>query len=128
MEDGEKRPKGGRKGKGNKASEWKESAENITMEDVIDFYANNNEELKKLQSLKKGNSRDQTDYSKQREDYKIKIRKSGAEKWILLRLEDISGLVSKKINKKINKPYSEPWFKKFLEELLKLIEKYKKEK
>lgn len=119
------KPRKGKKEKENNVTEGKEKVkESITIEDIIDFYANGINELERLKSLKKAGSGDQRNLTDMREKYIIKISKPG-KKWITLRLDAIVGMVCEATGKKVNKPFSEKWFNTFLGELKKLIENKK---
>ena len=112
---GESQKKWKGKGKKDKVSEWKENAENLTIEDIVDFYVNNKDEREKLKDLKKKGRRDQRDCSTMRRDYKVKIKdKKGIGLWDMEKI--VIGTVS-------SKPYIDKNFDKFLEELNRLISK-----
>lgn len=91
----------------NKAIERKESTENITIEDIIDFYVNNNDERKKLKNLGENGKKEQ------RKNYKVKIKN---KKWI--GLWEIEKIV---FGKSSSKPYIDKYFDKILAKLKRLI-------
>ncbi len=112
---GESQKKWKGKEKKDKVSEWKENAENLTIEDIVDFYVNNKDEREKLKDFKKKGRRDQRDCSTMRRDYKVKIKdKKGIGLWDMEKI--VIGTVS-------SKPYIDKNFDKFLEELNRLISK-----
>ena len=103
----------------NNVSEWNDNVKNVTIEDIISFYANNDERAK-LKTLKKKGGSDQRDCSKLREDYKIRIVKPGFKKWILIGLKTIADKIGEKTGNKINKPYTHKWFDTIVWELARL--------
>lgn len=103
----------------NNVSEWNDNVKNVTIEDIISFYANNDERAK-LKTLKKKGGSDQRDCSKLREDYKIRIIKPGFKKWILIGLKTIADKIGERTGNKINKPYTHKWFDTIVWELARL--------
>lgn len=86
--------------------EWKENVD-IMIEDIIDFYANNNDERKKLKNLGENGTKEQ------RKNYKVKIKN---KKWIgLWEIEKIL------FDKSSSKPYIDKYFDKILAKLKRLI-------
>ena len=110
VENGKGKEKSQEKGeneeKQNSALEWKENVD-IMIEDIIDFYANNNDERKKLKNLGENGKKEQ------RKNYKVKIKN---KKWI--GLWEIEKIV---FGKSSSKPYIDKYFDKILAKLKRLI-------
>ena len=117
--DEEEKPKNKKNKRQNNVFEWNDNVKNVTIEDIISFYANNDERAK-LKTLKKKGGSDQRDCSKLREDYKIKIIKPGFKKWILIGLKTIADKIWERTGNKINKPYTHKWFDTIVWELARL--------
>lgn len=98
--------------------EWNDNIRSVTIEDIINFYKDDNnrrglENLRKVEGVQK-------DYADLRKKYVIKINKQGCKKRISLKLENIAEIVC---GEKISKPYMDKRFDKIFDKLSNLLEK-----